>query len=174
MRSGFFASSYCLVSTKFRGKSISFAVRLLASWQSEIIRRRCRRSRWSRRSVSDNPAFFHHKRDALSRRDVRGRIAWHCNDIGQLAFFESPTFCTRPKSSASIAVRNFNASIRAMPRSTIDLNFFRILTVRKNRSVGPKGSFHTYPYCVAKHFRPLGFGGGTWKVAAIFALSKPT
>src|ERR1051325_2133801 len=35
-----------------------------------------------------------------------------------------PTFCAIPKSSASLAVADFNASIGFMPRSTINLNSF--------------------------------------------------
>src|SRR6266536_1588293 len=49
--------------------------RLLVSWQNEIIRRRLRRRRRSRQLVSDNSPFFHGKRNAFCRRNVRSWIA---------------------------------------------------------------------------------------------------
>src|SRR5438270_7736524 len=49
---------------------------------------RYRHWRRARRAVPDYFSFFHHERHALSRGDIRGRIARHRDNICELSFLE--------------------------------------------------------------------------------------
>ena len=120
-------------------------------------------------AVLHDLAFFHHERNAFGRGDVRGGIARHRDDVGELPFFQRADSLRRCRtSSASTDVAARKASIGAIPKSGHQREFLRVLPVRKNRGIRAEGDLHarfsprceTSPSAPPRRFAPLPASAG--------------